>query len=331
MKRFVFVLTVALLLIVSAGCGYVSGALGFKADVYELADEYYIGDFVCSRERVDEVFVYWVAGEVSITKGENELAVSEDAGAVKDLESMRLHWLLKDRKLYIRFCESGYKLENVLLNYEKKLYLALPDGVRLTVRTTSAMLKAEALELKTADLRSISGNIKLEEVNCREEKLVLESVSGAIVFDELNCSDIKLLSTSGSITGNTLQGENIKLDTTSGNVRIDRELCCEALNVKSVSGSFKAEGVDIDEGAVKTTSGRVTVGLVSAKKLAINTVSGEVVIDTDENGMTFDFSTVSGSLICDDYSVRNGRYTVGSGMSLVDVETVSGNLKINKY
>lgn len=330
MKRLVFVLVAVLLLTVSAGCGYVSKAFGFKADEYEFSEEYYTGDFVCNKDRVDEVLVYWIAGEVLIGKGETELAVSEDAGAVKDIEPMKLHWLLKDRRLYIRFCESGYRLEDAFLNYEKKLNLTLPDGVKLTVRTTSAMLRAEALELKAAALRSVSGNIKLEKVNCREEMLVLESVSGLIAFDELYCSEIKLFSTSGSIIGNAVQGENVKIETTSGSVRIDRELCCENLNVKSVSGKFEASSLNVGEGAIKTTSGGVAVDLTSAKSLIINTVSGEVLVNASEGGMTFVFSTVSGDLICDSYSVRNWKYIIGNGVSFLEVETVSGNLKVNR-
>lgn len=155
------VLPLCVLAAMLAGCrvnisvGSVSYITG---EDYPDARKYKTGAFTYAADEVKAVEVYWRSGEVAlIESGASELSVSESGGELP--EDTALHYLLDGVVLRIRFCGSGAR---ILVNEaDKRLRLEVPKGIDISVHTTSALVKADALEQGNILISAFSGRTEL--------------------------------------------------------------------------------------------------------------------------------------------------------------------------
>lgn len=169
----------------------------------------------------------------------------------------------------------------------------------------------EELELDALWVDSVSAGATLNAV--RAENLRMDSVSGDLKLEDVTIArSLEIETTSGSIKGNLLgELKSLEIDTTSGTTDIS------------------AEGIGTFY--VDTTSGGVTLRLRKAPDSGkVDTVSGSVALYLpQDSGFTARFDSVSGRFLSDIATTqRLGTFTAGNGESRLDFDTTSGSVRI---
>lgn len=284
---------------ISVGSGsYITG------EDYPDARKYKTGAFTYAADEVKAVEVYWRSGEVAlIESGASELSVSESGGELP--EDTALHYLLDGVVPRIRFCGSGAR---ILVNEaDKRLRLEVPKGIDISVHTTSALLKADALEQDNILISAFSGRTELGTVTA--ENIDLSSSSGAIRAGSVAAQSVKCRSSSGSLGLGSVSAGTLDCGTSSGAVTV---------------GNAAAETIRI-----ATSSGRAELAFSEATSAEIHSSSGKIVLTLAGGGAELSYTSGSGKLFTERSFTRRGAlYVFGSGECRLTVETSSGNLEI---
>lgn len=266
-------------------------SMGLSSFHYDQAEQYTAGGAVLS-DAVERVEIHWLSGSVAVeAHGENTISFSEEANRRLTGDTC-LYYRLDGTTLVIQFCRSGKWALNDL---QKDLTVLLPEELllkELEVDSVSAELCADGISSETAELNTVSDEIRLQ-----------------------NCG----------VTNRA------KLDTVSGSVRAEFAQPLESLHAGTVSGNVEVAVPEVTSFLADTTSGNVFLAADAApKELDVDTVSGAVTLYLPENaGFTLDFDTVSG-----DYSselscaVKDGRYVCGDGSGDYEIDTTSGDVRI---
>lgn len=148
--------------------------------------------------------------------------------------------------------------------------------------------------------------------------IIIDTVSADVDISNFDINNFQCKTVSGDLRIESLGSDNLTLKTTSGDV-----------NIMDISGNLKADSVSGDINVeyrvfdnnvdVKTISGKVKIDLPQNAEfyLKTNTVSGEVVAK-------FPITIIS-------YNKMNQlEGTVGTGDNIIIVDTVSGDIYINK-
>lgn len=155
------------------------------------------------------------------------------------------------------------------------------------------VLLPESLKLEKAEISAVSADLKVE----------------ALVCDEL-CTN----SVSGTADLEVAEAERVDVNTVSGTVRLTAKRVGK-VDVDSVSGDLRFTFDRMPE------------------KIEADAISGSVEFNLPENaGVTVDFDTVSGDLhdALGMTMVEKGRYVSGNGECRIDVDTTSGDLRLNR-
>ena len=150
------------------------------------------------------------------------------------------------------------------------------------------------------------------------DNVIIDAVSADVDISNLDINNFQCKTVSGDLKIKSLGSDNLTLKTTSGEV-----------NIMDFTGNLKADLVsgDIDVGYrvfdnnidVKTISGKVKIDLPQNAEfyLKTNTVSGEVVTKFPITIISFN-------------KMNQLEGTVGTGDNRIIVDTVSGNIYLNK-
>ena len=271
---------------------------------YPDARKYKTGAFTYAADEVKAVEVYWRSGEIAlIESGASELSVSESGSELP--EDTALHYLLDGGVLRIRFCGSGAR---ILVNEaDKRLRLEVPKGIDISVHTTSALVKADALEQGNILISAFSGRTELGTVTA--ENIDLSSSSGAIRAGSVAAQTVKCRSSSGSVGLGSVSAGTLDCGTSSGAVTV---------------GNAAAETIRI-----ATSSGRAELAFSEATSAEIHSSSGKIVLTLAGGGAELSYTSGSGKLFTEHSFTRRGAlYVFGSGECRLTVETSSGNLEI---
>jgi len=139
---------------------------------------------------------------------------------------------------------NGRRQSQFLLQVQVKIYI--PDDFHgdVTVVTTSGGVKSEAeWELRQLTVRSVSGSVKLDEVEA--SSVFIHTTSGAIRIEEIHGA-AKLHSVSGTIKCGEICGSG-EFKTTSGGIHLSFDEICGPVTATSVSGGIRV-GVPEDVG-----------------------------------------------------------------------------------
>ncbi len=273
------------------GCS-ASGFPNLSTYVYDNADKYTMGNADLEADKIMSIDIDWVSGEVKIGyHSEDTVSISETADkALKDETTM--YYYVDGDTLRVKFAKSG-KSTPVKLN--KELTVWLPEG----------------MELKEVGVDSISADVSVSGITAERGKF--NTISGDIAFEDVTCSGkVDFETTSGDITANF--GGNLaelSADTVSGDIDL------------SIPG---AEGLELD-----STSGEIKLALQSLPDaLSVDTISGDVLLCLPKDAdFTIRLDTVSGSLDSELAMKKKGDdYVFGAGTKQYDVDTTSGDLKI---
>ena len=297
----------ALLAVLLAGCrlNVSIGSDSFlTGEAYPNAEAYQTGAFTYDASAVKAVEVYWRSGEVLLIESESATLSAMESGS--DLpEEAAMHSLLDDGVLRIRFCASEAKIR--VNSADKHLRLEIPKGIDLSIHTTSALVKADALAQNDLLIAALSGDISLGTVTA--DRVDLSGSSGSIQISQLSAPSLKCRTSSGSIDLGSVSAKTLECAASSGSVAIRSILA--------------------DEVSVTTSSGRVELALANASTISVRTSSGTVCAMLPENGAEVSFTSNSGRLRTDRTYTRKGDlYVFGNGASQLSVETSIGNLEI---
>lgn len=150
------------------------------------------------------------------------------------------------------------------------------------------------------------------------DNVIIDVVSAEVDISNLDIDNFQCKTVSGDLKIKSLDSDNLTLKTVSGDV-----------NIMNFTGNLKADLVsgDIDVGYkffdnnvdIKTISGKVTIDLPQNAEfyLKTNTVSGEVVAKFPITMISFN-------------KMNQLEGTVGTGDNSIIIDTVSGDIYINK-
>ncbi len=147
-------------------------------------------------------------------------------------------------------------------------------------------------------------------------------------------SELSLESVSANVSLCGISTVELEVDTVSGEILLDKTILYKDADINTVSGDVSAAifGKVYDISA-ESVSGKLELSFENAPDhLEVESVSGDVKITVPENsGFSLKIDSVSGDM---DSSLEllkdGGKYLYGDASSRFDVETVSGNLIIQK-
>ncbi len=166
------------------------------------------------------------------------------------------------------------------------------------------------------------------------ELLDIDAVSSDIEVSDLKVDKFEYTGVSGDLKGETIFAENIKVNTTSGDINIDSYT--GDLNIHVISGDlvFK-DGSLNDDINLTSISGDIYIEQEDPSSMNINTTSGDIGIKISENaGFYLKANTVSGEIDnrfpieITSSGKRNLQGKVGSGEKEIIVSTTSGDIKV---
>lgn len=239
MKKIKICLLTVFILFAAAFSGCAFGGI-VTGEIYDDAESYSVGNFSCPAREVEKVSVHWRTGGVELVQTDGELLNVAESG--RDLpDNKKLHWLLKDGLLCIRFWESGCSA--VVNGADKRLTVEIPQGISVGIVSASASVRAGNITLNDFECVCTSGSATIGNLTCESAKLV--STSGRIAADGITAVEkIKVGSVSGKIEIGQIDAPSAELNSTSGSIEISIGSCRE-LDIGTVSGA-----VDIASGGM---------------------------------------------------------------------------------
>lgn len=291
------------------------------ADEYSYLDmpysegfEYTDGENYILIDDVKTIDIQWAAGMVYIQSWSGGDVMVQEFAQSELTERTRMETGLEDGVLTVRY-RSGIGLGNV--KGQKWLTVLIPEGMmgEIGVATASAAVQINGLEVDTLRASTISGDISAYE--CYAQTSDFSSTSGLLNLYNLESDQVKASTTSGDIYGADLWSDSSVISSTSGDINFTTIDAMGSVEVRTVSG-------DIQVWADSST----------LQKIAAGSTSGDISLSLPlyEMGFTLDFQTVSGGLDVPSETLPpnqgGGKYVYEDGGCEIEVETVSGSLKI---
>lgn len=200
---------------------------------------------------------------------------------------------------------------------EMKLVIYLPESAyeTLSVKTASGDIDVPAgFSFADAEVKSASGDIRF----CASVAgdLSAEAISGDVYVSDMQPKNLRVQSTSGDVKAErmkvdaeffvkTVSGEIGLFDvscgiftaeSTSGNVKTTGLLVAETLRIQTVSGDVRLQSSDADRLWISTVSGDVNGSLLTEKNFKTKTASGSVHVPSGTSGGICEVKTTSGDI-----------------------------------
>lgn len=315
MKKICSIIVALLLVALSVaatGCD-IFGSNVLKMKTYDDADRYSTGEYNEASD-ITKIEVDWLSCYVVVEVHDYNEFFAHESFSLDNCQvpsdeiptQQSMHWYLDGTTLKIKFWESGYSSTE---NIEKHLVVRVPasvsKNVSVEVNTTSAnILLRDDADFQKVDFETISGNIDCSGWLTATESVKFQSVSGNVT-----ASITEKVSSAGVDT------PELEVETTSGNINVYAKRFGGKnminVDIETVSGACKLYLQNMSKAEIESTSGKVDVYVQSAK-VTFNTKSGELHNQTGE-----------------EYSLIGTEYVFGTGSSIIEVSTVSGNLFVH--
>lgn len=153
------------------------------------------------------------------------------------------------------------------------------------------------------------------------------------VFLPSQMNKIQINNVSSDININNVQIKDLEIDNVSGDIQVEKSKINE-IGITNVSGEIIILDNEINSIEIETTSGNI--GLSFAKmphELDLSSISANITIYIESiDSISVEFSTISGNFKSNlEYTTKGDTYIFnGSKENEYDVDTISGNLIINK-
>lgn len=207
---------------------------------------------------------------------------------------------------------------NALAPYEgmdfgpgRKIIVLIPDGMKnVTLNSTTGNINVTGINCEVFSANTTTSNVKINEFECRD--FSVKDISGYVEVISGKAETLKIKNVSGSIKSEKISGQRCEQESVSGSV--NSELCFNDFSVKTTSGSvYVGAHNEIRECRMSSVSGACMLKLYDEKNLTANvsSVSGGV-------NLTMGAASVNGK----------GNHVFGTGKAKVNMNTVSGSIKI---
>jgi len=211
-----------------------------------------------------------------------------------------------------KYNESG---NNYRSNLKLDIYLPEKYKGKLKAVTVSGNIIADKLALESFICTTVSGNVNVGHMSSNKAEIV--TVSGGAEINGI-IDSFEFQSVSGSLLSDNFTAKSARFSTTSGDIKAEGNP--GNINSDMMSGNLTLE--------YKTFSNKVRASIGN----------GDIIIKLPQNtGFDLDFNTISGDMNCafpinlSEGSNKKGiKGTVGQAKGSIDVDTISGNLKIEK-
>lgn len=182
-----------------------------------------------------------------------------------------------------------------------------------------------------------TAKIEVEPRNILGFRMGFSNLKLDVVLPYSYSSDLKVESVSGGIVLGDFTGGSVDIDDVSGRLELGDMDLSGSLSVNLISGSIDAGRVTAaDSLSAKTVSGAIEFEEIwSEAYMKLGTVSGSVKVAVGQDrGFRVSASSVSGGVTCDvpvrieSSTSKRLVGTAGDGGSSLDIETVSGSIRI---
>lgn len=275
---------------------------------YSDSEKYSVGNTEITKE-IKDIIIDWTSGNINVVSyEENTIKIEEDTDTTN--EKMQLHWYVDGMTLKVKYAESGnFDITSIK---KKDLTLSIPKKVSLDsleINAGSADITCGDIYIEDLTVTTGSGSVTANSIT---ENYDISTGSGATVITAENEADeIKVLSASGAV--------NIYLST------------ADVLNIDSASGEINVEAKSISEIGIVSASGAINTVLdATPKKCDIKSTSGKATLTLPGNAdFKAEINTASGKFNSD-FALKQDEdvYICGEGKSLINIDTVSGNIDI---
>lgn len=263
---------------------------------------------------VNTIDIQWASGMVYIQSWSGGDVMVQEYAQSELTERTRMETGLEDGVLTVRY-RSGIGLGNV--KGRKWLTVLVPEGMmgEIDAATASAAVQMNGLEVDTLRASTTSGDISVYE--CYAQTSDFSSTSGMVNLYNLESDQVEISTISGDIYGTDLWSNSAVVSSTSGDINLTTLDAMGSVEVRTVSGDIQvwADGSTLQKIAAGSTSGDISLSL-----------------PLYDLGFTLDFQTVSGSLDVPSETIPpsqgGGKYVYEEGGCEIEVETVSGNLRV---
>lgn len=163
------------------------------------------------------------------------------------------------------------------------------------------------------------------------QELKLETISASMTANDLAAQDLRINTTSGDLSLTHAVCDTAELETTSGNITTN-DLTAQELTVDAVSGEISLDG-DFSKISAEAVSGDMEISSkICPEAVEMDSVSGNLTLLIPENdGFTAGFESVSGDFFCD-FPTQNSKHSClyENGEAEFRMETVSGDMQIKR-
>lgn len=296
---------------------------------YENGQYYKSGNFDFNSYQIDEIDISWPYGSVVINTNSDSNYGYIRENSTSSLESEKLHYLFDGRKLYIKYCASGYSPFSY--NEKKTLYVTLPSTLlsNMKITTTYASVLATASNFNNLNIKSNSGYISLNNIILKNNLLV-STQSGQIDLKNSTVISKTLLNTaSGKITIDDLKGQNLEIESSSGSIGLSNLGLYSNLQINSSSSSIEINNSFFDSGIIDTKSGSSKLISSLFKSFDYKADSASLALDGIPSFRLY-YNTYSGKLYSSViYWDGRGEYIYPAGSyptTTIGVKTKSGSI-----
>ena len=276
---------------------------GITSFYYDNEDKYTIATDAAIDQTIESLHVCWIEGSVKVDYHNEDTVLIEEYSIFREPRSDEtMRFWLDGTTLRIQYAKSGIKS---MKNISKNLTITLPNNWRNTAENQGNAFKSVDFETISADITA---------ANIAVADLSINTVSGNIELDEL------------------FVNEDADVETVSGNVEISFEnVLLDEFSLETVSGEAKIYANQINDFEADTVSGNIHyTAAINANSLNIEGVSSTIYLNVPTvNDLKLKYETTSGMLLTEFSYLKNDKvYKIENGEKEYEIQTVSGNLKI---
>lgn len=294
------------------------------------ADKYTAGDTEIN-DPVENLDVDWTAGEVVVEYHAGSGVKITESSTKEIAEDRKMQWWLDGTTLRIRYEKQAIRLFSN--DPGKTLTISLPEGIELKtadIRLTSGEMRIPELTADEALLGCTSGRV---DAAVKARTLKCEGTSGDLIIRQTGDSDsVTISSTSGTVTADLENAKTIEAGTTSGKVTLTVSGSADSIRAHSTSGDVIADANEVKKADLSSTSGSITFSAGAFEELKAGSTSGGITVRLPaEPGFTVEASTTSGSFNSDIAMGKEGnRYTCGDGSAKCVLSATSGDIRVEE-
>lgn len=204
-----------------------------------------------------------------------------------------------------------------------------PDAITFTEDSGTPLEEDYQMRYKVEDgvlkIKFSKPNVKFQGIFKSLDKNLVINVPVGTAF-----TDITIDTVSANINLESIQADRFQLETVSGDIN-SAKVIADSMDAETVSGEIRWTEAKFGTVTAESVSGEINTSfLTMPSDISMDTVSGAMTLGFPENeGFQVDYDKVSGDFDCEfNVQISKNMAMYKNGASKINLETVSGNMKI---